>query len=319
MKKSRVALLGLAAAGGAALVASRRQQAGWRARLDPDGPGALVFPEGEDRTVVASDGAHLAVTVAGKPGTGRPVVLAHGWTNARSVWAPVARRLIRDGHQVIAYDQRGHGQSTTGTESFSIARLGEDLRTILVDLDVHDAVLAGHSMGGMTIMALIGDDPVTVKERARAVVLVSTAAGGLSRVAGLDPHIARLIGSPQVARLMAGRYGTRLTRGAVGATPVYEHLDALRTMWAATPREVIRDAFLAISAMDLRPGLAACPVPAKVLVGSRDQLTRKGLGQVIAQSIPGAELVVIPGAGHMLPIEQPDRVADAISRSSANP
>ena len=316
MKRSRIALLGLAAAGIGAAVADRRQLAAWRAAVDPDGPDSLRFPEGEDLTITTSDGASLAVTVVG---SGPTVVLAHGWTNSRAVWAPVARRLIRTGFRVVAYDQRGHGASGLGREPFSVARLGFDLRDILVDLDVHDAVLAGHSMGGMTIMSLIGDDPVAIKEHARAVVLVSTAAGGLGRNPRVDATVARLIGSRGVARLMAGPLGPRFTRGVVGAKPVYAHLDVMRAMWVATPGQVTSDAFVSMAAMDLRPGLAACPVPAIVAVGSRDQLTRQGLGKVIAEAIPGAELVVMNGAGHMLPIEEPDRVAELITRSSATP
>ena len=316
MRKSRLALLALATAGAGALLATRRQEARWRANEDPDGPDFLTFPAGEERVVTASDGAELAVWIAGR---GPTAVLAHGWTNAHTVWSPVARRLVAAGHRVVAYDQRGHGKSTMGREPFSVARLGYDLREILVTLDIHDAVLVGHSMGGMTIMSLIGEDPVAVKEHARAVVLVSTAAGGLGRNPRADAALAALVGSRGVRRLMAGPLGPRLSRGAVGDNPRYAHLEAMRAMWAATPGGVVRDAMVAMSAMDLRPGLAGCPVPATVVVGSRDELTRRGLSEVIADAIPGAQYELVAGAGHMLPIEEPDRVAELVIRSSASP
>jgi pimeloyl-ACP methyl ester carboxylesterase len=231
----------------------------------------------------------------------------------------VARRLVNSGHRVIAYDQRGHGKSTTGTDPFTVTRIGSDLRELLVALDAHDAVLAGHSMGGMTIMSLIGEDPVAIKEHACAVVLVATAAAGLGRNARLDESVGRLITSRGVTRLMSGPLGPHLARSVIGAHPCYSHLEAVCAMWTATPAGVARDAWTSMSEMDLRAGLAGCPVPATVMVGTRDQLTRRGLAQEIAGAIPGAELVTIHGAGHMLPLEEPDQVADVISRSSVAP
>src|SRR5579872_4970347 len=121
MVRARTVLgLGLAA-GMAGAVAIRRQHAAWTANVDPDGPDWARFPDGEERIVTTSDDARLAVTIAG---SGRPVVLVHGWTNARPAWAPVARRLVLDGYQVIAYDQRGHGASAVGTARFTPHRLG---------------------------------------------------------------------------------------------------------------------------------------------------------------------------------------------------
>jgi pimeloyl-ACP methyl ester carboxylesterase len=313
MRRSHVALLALGGASVVAGVVAARQEARWRAHTDPDGSGFLDFPEGERLTVTTTDGAELATAVAGE---GPTVVLTHGWTNAHSVWSPVARRLVRDGLRVIAYDQRGHGASTVGSEPFSVERLGADLRDVLVALDVKDAVLAGHSMGGMTIMALIAEDPIAVKEHARALILVSTAAGGVSPNPRVDALVARFLATPRLRKVFSGRLGPRLTRGAVGIDPVHEHLAALADMWVTTSPEVIRDAYLAIARMDLRPGLAGCPVPVTVAVGARDRLTRRGLSRVVVDSIPGARLVEYPGAGHMLPFEERDAIAGLIEEAA---
>ncbi|MHB8466999.1 MAG: alpha/beta fold hydrolase [Acidimicrobiales bacterium] len=315
MNRSRAAGLAILTAGAGAALVNRRQIAAWRANVDPDGPDAMRFPDGDERVVTTSDGARLAVTIVGE---GPPVVLAHGWTNARSVWAPVARRLVRAGHRVIAYDQRGHGVSTTGSEPFSVARLGFDLRDLLIELDVHDAVLVGHSMGGMTIMSLIGEDAVAVKESARAVVLVATAASGLGRHPAADAAIARIITGRGARAAIASPLGPRLVRGAYGAKPRYAHLEAMRAMAAATPGPVMADAFVSMASMDLRSGLAGCPVPATVVVGTRDRLTRRTFARAIADAIPDAELVVYEGAGHMLPLEEPNRLVEIITRSSSS-
>ncbi|HWJ96829.1 MAG TPA: alpha/beta fold hydrolase, partial [Acidimicrobiales bacterium] len=84
-------------------------------------------------------------------GAGRPLVLLHGITLRADVWAPQFHQLT-DRYRVIAVDLRGHGTSKAGDAGFGVARLGDDLATLLTELDLHDAVLVGHSMGGMTVM-----------------------------------------------------------------------------------------------------------------------------------------------------------------------
>ena len=107
------------------------------------------------------------------------VVLPHCWGCSHEIWLPVARRLREQGFRVVLYDQRGHGASTRGTAPLTIETLAHDLTAVLDATDVHDAVLAGHSMGGMTIMSLATHRPDVLKERAKATVLVATAATSL--------------------------------------------------------------------------------------------------------------------------------------------
>ena len=116
--------------GAGAAVAFKRIDAGWAATVDEIPPGERLLPSGELRTVRTADGAELALTIAG-PRSGPLVVMAHGFTNGREVWAPVAHRLVRTGVRVALYDHRGHGSSTSGTGGHTIDQLAADLRTIL--------------------------------------------------------------------------------------------------------------------------------------------------------------------------------------------
>jgi non-heme chloroperoxidase len=303
----KVVVGGLAVGAGVVAVRARRAE-----RAHPDVVAELVrLPPGDERVVVASDGARLAVTDA--PGPRHPVVLSHCWTGNRTTWAPVARRLHDAGHRVVLWEQRGHGASTLGEEPISLARLGEDLRDVLDGLDLSDAVLAGHSMGGMTVMALLASDPKVVAERARRIVLVATAAAGVGRHPRVDSAVARAIGSSAVTAAFAGPVGHRLARGSVGRRPRPEHVAVTARLFAETEASTRAECFAGMAAMDLRHGLAACPVPAAVVVGRRDQLTPPRHAREIAARLPQATLTVIPDAGHMLPFEEPDRVAELIS------
>ena len=115
-----------------------------------------------------------------------------------------------------------------------------------------------------------------------------------------------------VERLMAGRLGPALTRGTVGRTVRRAHLVATRDAFLSLTADVRSQFLIALQAMDFRSGLADVAVPTTVVVGSRDLLTPPRLGRALAAAIPGARLVEVPGAGHMLPYEEPDRLAELI-------
>ena len=131
---------------------------------------ALGWGEGVERpdhTVVRTlDGAQLAVwDLEGGAADAPVVVLPHCWGCSHEVWLPVTRRLREEGYRVVLYDQRGHGASTRGTAPLTIETLAHDLTAVLDGTDVRDVVLAGHSMGGMTIMSLATHRPAVLKER----------------------------------------------------------------------------------------------------------------------------------------------------------
>jgi pimeloyl-ACP methyl ester carboxylesterase len=295
----------LAALGGVAVfVRAHRRPAG----ADPNEPAHYVLPAGVTRVVRTDDGAELAVS---ELGAGPPVVLAHCWMGAREIWAPVAHRLVESGRRVVLYDQRGHGSSTVGADGFTIPRLGADLAAVLEACDIRGAVLAGHSMGGMTVMSLLAHHPGVVRERASAAVLVATAAGGL---AGSMPSRAEsLLSSRNVDRLLRSRYGPWLQRAVVGARPCPDHLLRWRDVMVACPTDVRIGWLRAMRAMDLRPALSSVQLPVTVLVGSHDRITPPRFAWELATLIPGARLQVLEGHGHTLPFEAAEEVAAAVA------
>ena len=269
----------------------------------------LTLPAGDERTVTTDDGAELAVTVGA--GTGSTVVFAHGWTNNRSVWAPVARDVAAAGHRVVLYDQRGHGASTFGAAAPDVERLGGDLACVLADLDVADALLVGHSMGGFTTMAFACHHPAELAARVRGLVLVSTAAHGVG-FGRLGPVVSPVLGPVMGWAMARPRAGDVLVRRVLGRRPRDTHISTTRAMYVATPTHVRVGCFNRFGEMDLREGLARVDVPAVVLVGSRDRLTPPRLGRAVAAAVPGARFEVLPDAGHMLQLERAAEVTRTI-------
>lgn len=267
-----------------------------------------LLPAGTTLVVPTDDGAELAVTDIG---SGPLVVLVHGWTEQRETWALVVRRLLDDGCRVVLYDQRGHGSSTAGADGFTIPRLAGDLRAVLEAVDARDAVLVGHSMGGMTILSLAQDHPQVLAARARGIALVATAAAGLGG-SRFDPLLVRLLGSAWLLRLFRGPLGPWLVRRTFGRTARPEHRRQTRDHFVATDPAARVGWLEAMLTMDLTGALGTIAVPTVVLVGTRDTLTPPEHADRIVAGVPGSRLVTYEGLGHQLPYEAPDAVVAEI-------
>jgi pimeloyl-ACP methyl ester carboxylesterase len=212
----------------------------------------------------------------------------------------------------VLYDQRGHGDSKAGRDGYTIPRLGADLRAVLEAVDARDAVLVGHSMGGMTIQSLATHHRDVIAARVAGIVLVATAAGGLGRDPRGGRSAQRMIGSRVLERLLATSHGHAFFRSTVGRTVRRVDLLLAQELFLATEPEARTGWLVAMQDMDLRQGIATIDVPTTILVGSHDRLTPPALADELARTIPAAQLVRLEGYGHMLPLEAPAQVADAV-------
>jgi non-heme chloroperoxidase len=313
--------LAVGAAAGAVYKRFATQAAGAGDTSTDDVNVALGWGEGVTRpdhqVLRTPDGAELAVWDLAGHGPDAPVVvLPHCWGCSHEIWLPVARRLRKLGYRVVLYDQRGHGASTRGTAPLAIETLAHDLEVVLNATDVRGAVLAGHSMGGMTIMSLATHRPDVLKERAKATVLVATAATSMGDRSGQSARVASaMIASPIVTRAMRTKNGHLFVRYAFGDSPVRAHVDLTRELFGGCHGTVRGDFLLAFATMDLLEGIATIDVPTTVMVGSRDALTLPKKAEQIVATVPGARLVTLQNRGHMLPLEDPDAVTDEIVRA----
>ncbi|MGO1165137.1 MAG: alpha/beta fold hydrolase [Janibacter sp.] len=274
----------------------------------------------ERLTVDSPSGARIAVfdhpAPSGTP-EGPALVLAHGWCLTHESWERVVTELQqrRPHLRVISYDQPGHGHSTSGlTRSVTLLDLGATLREVVAESVPHgDVVLAGHSMGGMTVMALGAVDPDLVRERVRGVALVGTShllrrrrirGEGLA-MALLGRLPASYRGIPTTPRLTAANL--------FGTDPDPEAVRATSRMTSRTRANVVADWYGAIQELDLRSGLAPfASLRTVVLTGTRDRLTPVSAGRRLAAGIPGSTFWSLPGVGHMITYEATSTVADKI-------
>ncbi|MFE0671875.1 alpha/beta fold hydrolase [Streptomyces sp. NPDC058867] len=270
-------------------------------------------------TVTSADGARLHVEVHG-PDDAPAVVLAHGWTCSTAFWAAQIRELATD-HRVIAYDQRGHGRSPA-SPSCGTEQLADDLEAVLraTLAPAERVVVAGHSMGAMTVLAAAGRP--AFREHAAAVLLCSTGASRLvaeSTVVPMRPGRARtwLTGQVLGSRAPLGPV-TPLARrvlkyATMGPGSAPHMVEACARIVHACPRGVRHAWSRVLDRLDLDHGVTELKVPAAVVVGTADRLTPPVHARSLAAALPTCVgLTELPGLGHMTPVEAPELVSARI-------
>jgi pimeloyl-ACP methyl ester carboxylesterase len=279
------------------------------------------------------DGHHLSVTTYGPDDAPLTVLLAHCWTLNQQDWHYQVRDLQREfGHgiRIITWDHRGHGDSTPIPRSATtIELLARDLSDLIDSkAPTGPLVLAGHSIGGMTLMALAQARP-EIFERVSGVAFVSTSSGALDTVTLGLPEAGELLRA-QIPRMLALRSRT-LSRRARRRAPIVERLVMRRFVFGRPLR--LADAALAVDGLISSPGDTVVGfyedcmkhertdalkvldgIPTHVLVGTRDVLTPPSHARRIADNVEGAVLTVVPDAGHMLPLERDQLVSGTLIR-----
>jgi pimeloyl-ACP methyl ester carboxylesterase len=262
------------------------------------------------------------------------IIFCHGYTVNQDCWH-FQRRDLSD-HRLVFWDQRDHGRSGRSAEgSGSIGQLGTDLKAVIdaAAPGPGPVVLVGHSMGGMTIMALADQYPGLFGTKVVGAVLIGTAARGLEggspwMPAPIRPALTRALpavlnGAAKGKRAILVERGRRVSDLAFLTTRLIGFGDGdvspdtvafLERMIRDTPIEVVARFCQALLACDMRDALPVLGrVPVTVVVGEKDRLIAPRLGIELAAEIPGAQLDWVSGAGHALILERPDEVGRAIN------
>jgi pimeloyl-ACP methyl ester carboxylesterase len=324
------------AAGAGAFIAAEKVAVG-RLRLRPDPEADEPFGQlhGQASTVLADDGVPLHVEINGPDDAPVTIIFSHGYALSQDVWHYQRSGLAAVG-RLVFWDQRGHGRSgLPGDEQVTIGQLGADLYAVLQAVSPGGApvVLVGHSMGGMTIMALARQHPELFGTKVIGAVLISTAASGVDPTVWIPVllrPIARQAATPVLRGVSRGRQaalvervrsaggdlaflGTRFVAfGDPAASPAV--VDFLERVIRATPVGVVAEFYLALLKHDERASLGTLGrVPVTVVAGERDRLVPLQQSEELAEEIPGSELVRVPGAGHAVILERPEFVNHVIS------
>lgn len=287
----------------------------------------------DSATFTTRDGTKLRVQEDGRSDAPITVVFVHGWALARQVWDRVVAGLLTElgaPVRMVRFDLRGHGESEPAPDgSATIRQCADDLAELIADR-VPDGriVLAGHSMGGMTVMALAEQHPRLSRDRVAGVALVATSSGDLVEPDFRLPRPVAAVGNAmerRVRRLLSASRARVLTRHPralspglrwllFGSRPAAADLASTAEWVAACPPSNTAEYRWALAEHDRVRALEALrAIPTIVLVGLADRLTPYRHAVRIAEAVPAARLLVYAKAGHMLPLERDDEVIARIA------
>ncbi len=325
-----------AAAAGAVLVADRKVTASRRAGIAEQDGYAVPTPA-RCGFLRADDGVGLYYEEDGPIDAPVTVVFVHGFCQNHAGFLFQRRTLIDtfgDRVRVLSFDQRSHGKSQrSDREHATIDQLGADLHHVLSER-VPDGpiVLVGHSMGGMTVLALADAHPELFGPSGpiRGVLLISTTTGKLATITLGFPAALAKVGGPLLPLLLRGarREAALVERGrarvtdvawvfvkrlAFGGTVEPGLVEYLSRMLAETPVDVIADFYPTLIDHDKLEAVGVLSKTRVCLIcGERDVLTPPEHAMQIAEQLPDAELLIVPGAGHQVLMERPDLVEPAL-------
>jgi len=332
--------VGVAAAGGFVLdrtLAARIRRQAAEAEGTP-----LGSVRGEERTVKAEDGVDLYAELDERAPYTRTddlppratLVFAHGFALTLDCWH-YQRLAFRGTRRMVFYDQRSHGRSERSEpENATIDQLGKDLLTVMDALAPDEkVVLVGHSMGGMSVVALAEQHPEMFGDRVVGVGLLSTTAGGMRAHKIVSRYVPDQLGRRVVERgLLVAAHRERLlevarSRGSAfslgiihefafgkGKVPP-EHTVFLEKMISSTPLKVLVEFIPQFDTLDKFSVVKAFErVPTLIMCGTADRLTSIGHSRKLHDHVDRSRLVELDGGGHMPILEFADEVNDNLEQ-----
>ena len=240
-------------------------------------------------------------------GTGRPLVLLHAFPLSSAMWLE-QRELLASHCRVITPDQRGFGGSPLGQDAPSLGECADDVVALLDRLELDRVVLGGLSMGGYVAMELLRRAP----ERVSALLLADTKAS----VDAPEARAGRLRTAQSVEQDGTAALAETMLPVLLGATTLERRAAVagrVRGLVTAAPAAAVAWASRAMAERpDSTEVLRATDVPALVVVGGQDVLAPVDQAQQMVDALPQGRLVVLPDAGHLTAVEDPEAFAAAV-------
>ncbi len=271
---------------------------------------------GDSYYVTSADDVPLHVEVDEGP---EPTVLfVHGWMCDLDTWH-FQRLALRDHVRMVFMELRSHGRSgRSSARNSSLDDLTDDLYRVVQEHASHGSVvLVGHSMGGMVVMKLAGTHPELFGDQIVGVVMMSTSAGRLMRRSPGLRFVMPLVKASTPLLDWGREFNSYsiIRRWAFGPDADPSAVDMANEMILRAPTSVVMNFYENFLQLDLGEGLATIArCRTSVVCGTKDVMTPFSHSRWLVKDLPGAELVPVNGAGHMVMLEEHEQVTEAIER-----
>ena len=247
--------------------------------------GAAPLPPASEQGYVDNDGARIWYATYG---AGPPVILLHGGLGHSGNWGHQVPALTAAGHRVVLIDSRGHGRSTRDDRPYSYELMASDVVAVMDALRLDNAAFVGWSDGACTALDTCQDYAGAQPRRLL-----------LRLQHGSQRHEAFRAQPDHRPMLWPPRQGLR--RAVANARQFQAFVDAVSLMQRTQPNYSAND-------------LAEIRVPVAIVQGENDEFIKPEHAEYLARSIPGAELIILPGVSHFAPLQRPELFNAAVLR-----
>ena len=238
---------------------------------------------------------------------GTAIVMLHGVGGGKDAWAGQLESFAAAGHRAVAWDAPGYGESVT-IDPYDMAGLAHALEHLLDAIGAERVVLLGHSMGGMIVQAAAAAFP----QRIAGLILSATSpAFGKPDGAWQHAFLRQRLGPLDAGKTMAD-LAPALVAALVAPDAEPGGVRLATDVMARVPSDTYRRALAALVGFDLRAALPAIAMPVLALAGEHDTTVPPAVMARMAEKIPGADYLVLPGCGHLANLERPHAFDAAI-------
>jgi pimeloyl-ACP methyl ester carboxylesterase len=237
-------------------------------------------------------------------GDGPPLVLVHGATEDSRSWRP--QLALADEYTVVAWDEPGAGRSSDVPDAFTLADYAHCLAALIEAIDLGPAHVVGLSWGGTVVLELYRHRPDLV-----ATMILADSYAGWKGSLPAEEVAARVAGLHQMLAAPPDQFDPTLP-GLFSREPTAEILQLFEAMAADVRPASMKHALQIMAEADQRDLLPRIDVPTLLIWGELDTRSPLDVARKLEQAIPDAELVVIPGAGHLSNLEAPERFNRAV-------
>jgi 3-oxoadipate enol-lactonase len=253
---------------------------------------------------ISSNGIRMNVVAAG---AGRPVVFLHGIGWDHEMWLPLQQELSAR-YRVIVGDHRGHGRSDKPPGPYEIEQFADDWYGVLKQLEVENACIIGFSLGGKIAQAFVTKYP----EMVSALMLAcTTGRPNADSKVNTEKRISETLAKGGVA---AAQWAAKIIFAPQYAAAEPKKIEEFIQWRGAMDQNALVETARAGTRFDVVDRLKAIKAPAQVVLGEADMLTKPDAVEALWAAMPaGTDLIRVPGAGHMLPVEQPQRFKEIVS------
>jgi len=245
--------------------------------------GAAPLPAPNDQGYVDHDGARIWYTTHG---SGSPVILLHGGLGHSGNWGYQVPALISSGHRAVLIDSRGHGRSTRDSRPYMYELMASDVLAVMDALHLEKAALVGWSDGACIALILAMQAPARV-------------AGVFYFACNMDPSgVREIVPSPTLDRCFS-RHAKDYAQLSATPDQFNAFVAAVTQMMKTQPNYFAHD-------------FAGISVPVAIVQGEHEEFIKREHSEYLARSIPGAELIVLPGVSHFAPLQRPEQFNSAV-------